>query len=91
MPPGSDPPVSAVPPWAVPLCKVKGDRPFTSAMVQDVRFLRVPELLYLPLLGVLSVIAWLAIFSFIQDGLKQVQAAQIQRESEVAAAMPVGV
>ena len=92
------------------LWKVKGDRPFSGAMVQDARFLRVlglsmvlhtvwdiqlfipvPELLYLPLLGVLSVVAWIAIFGFIQDGLKQVQAAQLQREAEVAAVMPAGV
>ena len=39
-----------------------------------------PELLYLPLLGVLSIIAWVAILGFIQDGLKQIQAAQAERE-----------
>ncbi len=83
------------------LWKVKGDRPFTWAMVQDIRFLRVlglsmvlhtvwdiqlfiplPEIIVLPLLGALSVIAWIAIFSFIQDGLKQVQTAQIEREAQ---------
>ncbi len=82
------------------LWKVKGDRPFTWAMVQDIRFLRVlglsmvlhtvwdiqlfipvPEIIFFPLLGVLSIVAWLAITSFIQDGLKQVQTAQGEREA----------
>lgn len=93
------------------LWKVKGDRPFTWAMVQDARFLRVlglsmvlhtiwdiqlfvpvPELLFFPLLGVLSVIAWIGIFGFIQDGLKQVQAAQLEQEAQrQREAAPVGV
>ncbi len=47
--------------------------------------LPLPTLVYLPLLGVLSVIAWLAILSFIQDGLAQIQVAQRQAQMPQAA------
>ena len=41
--------------------------------------IRLPQLLYFALLIGLIVVAWLAILSFIQDGIKQVQAAQVER------------
>ncbi len=42
--------------------------------------LPLPMIVYYPLLGVLSLIAWLAILSFIQDGLAQIQVAQRQMQ-----------
>ncbi len=48
--------------------------------------LPLPTLVYLPLLGVLSVIAWLAILSFLQDGLAQIQLAQSQLKPPQATA-----
>ena len=38
--------------------------------------INLPPIVYFPLVGVLSLIAWIAILSFIQDGLKQVREAQ---------------
>ena len=77
------------------LWKVKGNDRFTFAMFQDIRFLRVFGLAivlhglwdtYIPLPFyltqiALSGIAWIAILSFVQDGLKQVQAAQAEQKS----------
>lgn len=97
------------------LWKVKGDRPFQTAMLSDGRFLRVlvlamvlhtlwdlpllvplPGLLYDALLAGLILVAWLAILSFIQDGIRQVRDAQRERaglagpEPDVPAASPAG-
>ena len=74
------------------LWKVKGEQPFALAMLKDERFWRVFALavglhmvwnssfgLTLPYYGkylVLMGVAWMAIFGFIQDGLKQIRRAQ---------------
>lgn len=77
------------------LWKVKGNQPFNFTMFQDVRFLRVFGLaivlhglwdtaLPFPLLisAILTVIAWVAILSFAQDGLKQIKDAQAQERPQ---------
>jgi RsiW-degrading membrane proteinase PrsW (M82 family) len=77
------------------LWKVKGSQPFSFSMLQDYRFLRVfgfailCHMLWnspfqLPYAGTqiaLTVVAWIAILSFIQDGLKQVQEKQLELSS----------
>ena len=77
------------------LWKVKGNDRFSFAMFQDIRFLRVfglaivlhglwdtniPLPFYLMQIG-LSGVAWVAILSFVQDGLKQIQAAQAEQKA----------
>lgn len=78
--------------YGAALWKVKGDRPFTPSMLMETAFLRVfafsvvLHMLWnsdfqLPYFGkyiLLIVLAWLTIFSFVQDGIKQVQKAQTQ-------------
>ena len=49
-----------------------------------------PLILYFVLLATLIVVAWMAILSFIQDGIKQVQAAQVER-SELRGPEQVGM
>ena len=80
------------------LWKVKGNDRFRFAMFQDIRFLRVFGLaivlhglwdtnIPLPFFlkeVALSGIAWIAILSLVQDGLKQIQTAQAQRAAEGA-------
>lgn len=72
------------------LWRVRGDRPFSREMLADPRFLRVFALavalhmcwnapIQLPFYGkhiVLGFVAWVAVLSFIQAGLKQVRAEQ---------------
>ncbi len=74
------------------LWRVRGDRKFEWAMLRDIRFLRVFGLcaamhalwdspLNLPLdlkFFALGFVAWVAVLSFIQTGLKQVRAAQAE-------------
>ena len=77
------------------LWKVKGSLPFDFKMVQDSRFLRVfglaivlhglwdtdiPLPFYMAQVA-FTVVAWIAISSFIQDGLKQIQTAQAQEQT----------
>ncbi len=72
------------------LWRVRGNQPFKREMFADPRFLRVlgicmvmhmtwnspiPETFYAKYLA-LGVVAWLLVFGFIQDGLKQVREAQ---------------
>ena len=74
------------------LWKVKGNEPFKFSMLSDMRFLRVFGLaivlhglwdtpielpFYLKEIAI-SGLGWVAILSFVQDGLKQVQSAQAQ-------------
>ena len=46
----------------------------------DFPIVRLLDATYLPWIG-LTIVAWMAIFAFIQDGLKQVQIAQAERQS----------
>jgi protease PrsW len=72
------------------LWRVRGDKPFKPEIFVDPRFLRVlgicmvmhmtwnspiPETFYAKYLA-LGVVAWLLVFGFVQDGLKQVREAQ---------------
>jgi RsiW-degrading membrane proteinase PrsW (M82 family) len=77
------------------LWKVKGNERFRTSMLQDMRFLRVFGLaivlhgmwdmpINLPFFLkyiALTIIAWIAVLSFIQDGLKQLEAARSQQGS----------
>jgi RsiW-degrading membrane proteinase PrsW (M82 family) len=73
------------------LWRVRGDKPFHRAMLVDPKFLRVfficvvmhmvwnQQLIDLPFYGkyiALGAVAWLLVFGFIQDGLKQIREAQ---------------
>ncbi len=73
------------------LWRVRGDRPFRREMLLDPKFVRVflmcvamhmlwnQSLVELPLYGkyiALGAVAWMLVFGFIQDGLKQIREAQ---------------
>ena len=79
--------------YGAALWKVKGDRPFSFGMLQDMRFLRVFGLAMalhitwdVPLSGVLDLIkdfalvgvGLVAILAFVQDGLRQIREAQAE-------------
>jgi RsiW-degrading membrane proteinase PrsW (M82 family) len=87
------------------LWRVRGDRPFNRGMLFDPKFLRVffmcvvmhmiwnQSLVDLPFYGkyiALGAVAWLLIFGFIQNGLKQIRDAQAaERASVVTAPIPI--
>jgi protease PrsW len=82
------------------LWRVRGDRPFSREMLLDPKFLRVflfcvvmhmlwntsslPVPTYAKYVG-LGAVAWLLVFGFIQDGLKQLRAAQGLESAKVGA------
>lgn len=81
------------------LWRVRGDRPFSREMLMDPRFLRVfgmcvamhmvwnMSALTTPFFGkyiALGAVAWLLVFAFIQDGLKQIRDAQSQDAARMA-------
>jgi RsiW-degrading membrane proteinase PrsW (M82 family) len=81
------------------LWRVRGDQPFKPEMLKDVRFLRVLAMamamhlinnapfnppLYAKYL-VIGFVAWAAILSFVQDGLRQVRQVQIDMAKAAAA------
>jgi protease PrsW len=85
------------------LWRVRGDRPFSREMLMDPKFLRVfvfcvvmhmiwnTGALELPFYGkylALGAVAWLLVFGFIQDGLKQIRDAQGVERERVATAVP---
>jgi RsiW-degrading membrane proteinase PrsW (M82 family) len=83
------------------LWRVRGDRKFSREMLLDPKFLRVflmcvamhmawnASSLELPFYGkylILGAVAWLLVFGFIQDGLKQLRAAQSAAAAGVSGA-----